>query len=473
VNAAGGILPAGSRREPGFDRALDRACGSRAIPGNRVRWLPDSPAALAAMAQAIEESRHFVHFENYIIRDDRTGHRFADLWAAAQARGVWVRVLYDAFGCRGTSRGFWRALARRGIEVRAFNPLSLAHPARWARRDHRKYVGADGRRAVVGGLCVGDEWAGDPARGRLPWRDTAVEIMGPAVAALDVSFEHLWHLAGGELPPERPAPDLEPLGPAAVRVIAGLPGRLRVYRAIELLAASAAQRVWLTDAYLVAPAPLSAGLIAAARDGVDVRLLLPGRSDIPALRAFTRVGYRELLEAGARIWEWRGPMLHAKTVVVDQQWVKVGSSNLNPSSLMTNYELDVLIQDERVADEAARQFRRDLTQGTEIILRAPRVPARLAARWPPAVVSSGAPQAALPHAPGAREKSQRAVVAVRRLAAGARRSIAGAVLFGSLGLGSLFAFAPRLMGYLAAVVCFSVAANAGRHFLVRRRQRDE
>jgi cardiolipin synthase len=471
VRAKAGSSPGGAR-EAGFDRALDRACGSRGIGGNRVALLPDR-SALEAMARAIEDSQRFVHLENYIIRDDGTGRRFADLWIAAQARGVRVRVLYDALGCRGTSRAFWRALRRRGIEVRAFNPLSVTHPLRAARRDHRKYLGVDGRVAVVGGLCIGDEWAGDPARGRLPWRDTAVEIRGPAVAALEATFEALWRLAGGEFEPAEPAAEAESCGEAAVRVIAGLPGRLRVYRAIELLAASAAQRVWLTDAYLVAPAPLVAGLIAAARDGVDVRLLLPGRSDIPALRAFTRVGYRELLEAGARIWEWRGPMLHAKTVVVDQRWVKVGSSNLNPSSLLANYELDVLLEDEALAEEAARRFRRDLAQSTEIILRAPRIPGRLAARWPPAVVSSGAPSGVVPHAPGAWERSQRAAVAVRRLAAGARRSIAGAVLFGSLGLGALFALAPRVMGYLVALVCFSVAANAGRHFVVRRRQRDE
>ncbi len=459
--------------EPTLERALDRACGSRAIPGNRVRHLPDGPVAFAAMEEAIETARRFVHFENYIIRDDRTGRRFADMLTAALGRGVAVRVLYDAFGSRGTRRAFWRRLRRAGAEARAFNPVNPLRPLRSLRRDHRKYVGADGGRAVVGGLCIGDEWAGDPARGRLPWRDTAVDVCGPAAAAMDLSFHRLWRLAGGELPEGERRGEADPCGEASVRTVEGLPGRLRIYRAAELLVAGAARRIWITEAYLVAPAPLMAGLISAARDGVDVRLLLPGKSDIPALRAFTRVGYRELLQAGARIWEWRGPMLHAKTVVADDAWLKVGSSNLNASSLVTNYELDVLTSDPELAEEAAHQFRRDLAHATEIILRRPRVPGRLAGRWPPAVVSAGTPQAVPHHAQGAVERSRRAVVALRSVAAGARRSIAGALLFGSAGLGFLFALAPRVMGYLVALMCFAVAANAGRHFLAWRRQRDE
>jgi len=458
---------------PSLERALDRACGGRAIPGNRLRHLADGPSAFTLMEQTIEEARRFVHFENYIIRDDATGCRFAERLSAAARRGVTVRVLYDAFGCRGTSGTFWRKLRQAGVETRAFNPVNPLRPLRSLRRDHRKYLGADGARGVVGGLCIGDEWAGDPGRRRLPWRDTALEVCGPAAAAIDGTFHRLWRLAGGEIPDRDARGEADPCGSASVRAVEGLPGRLRIYRAFELLVAGAAHRVWITEAYLIAPSPLAAGLIAAARDGVDVRLLLPGKSDIPWLRAFTRVGYRELLQAGARIWEWRGPMLHAKTVLADQGWLKVGSSNLNPSSLLANYELDLLASDPELAEEAAHQFRRDLTHATEVILRPPRVPARLVARWPPAVVSAGVPRAVPAHAPGTMERSRRAAVALRVVAAGARRSIAGAVLFGSLGGGVLFALAPRIMGYLVALACFTVAVNAARQFLVRRRQRDE
>src|SRR5205807_821254 len=151
---------------------------------------------------------------------------------------------------------------------------------------------------------------------------------------------------------------------------------------VQLLAAGVAQRLWITDAYLIPPAPLYASLLDAARDGVDVRLLVPGTSDIPVLRNFTRVGYRELLRAGVRVFEYQGPMLHAKTLVADRRWARVGSSNLNVSSLLTNYELDVVVESEPLTDALARQFERDLGAGAarEIALvarRSGRLPASL------------------------------------------------------------------------------------------------
>src|SRR5207247_2783874 len=147
------------------------------------------------------------------------------------------------------------------------------------------------------------------------------------------------------------------------------PRRARIYRAVQLLAASAAERLWITDAYLIAPAPLYASLLDAAQSGVDVRVLVPGASDLPVLRNFTRIGYRELLRAGVRIFEYRGPMIHAKTMLVDGRWARVGSSNLNVSSLLTNYELDLLAEGGGLCDALAEQFRRDLASSREIALQ--------------------------------------------------------------------------------------------------------
>jgi cardiolipin synthase len=425
------------------------------------------------MRRLIGEAQRYVHFENYIIRDDRTGRSFAAELKEAARRGVEVRVLYDALGCRSTSGRFWNDLRRAGIEVRPFNPLNLLHPIASLRRNHRKYLGADGSRAIVGGLCIGDEWSGDPPRGRMPWRDTALEVCGPAARAIDLTFQKLWRKCKGEFRTSLEATPPAPCGEAVIRVVDGVPGRLRIYRAVDLLVASASHRLWITNAYLVAPAPLFAGLLAAARDGVDVRLLLPGRTDIPAVRAFTRVGYRELLEAGVRIWEWRGPMLHAKTAVVDDLWLKVGSSNLNLPSFLSNYELDLLLKDTELAAEAAFQFRRDLTSAAEIVLRPRRVFTPLAEHLPPAVVADGAPSESPSHRPWARERSQRAVLTFRQVAGGARRSIAGALLFASAGVGALFLVAPRLMGYLAAFAFFWIAAGAARQFVARRHQGGE
>src|SRR5207245_2527651 len=139
----------------------------------------------------------------------------------------------------------------------------------------------------------------------------------PAVTALEAAFGRLWRRAGDPLPADELDGDPAECGSSAVRVVAGVPGRAHIYRAVQLLAATATERLWITDAYLLAPPPLYAALLDAAQAGVDVRLLVPGASDLPVLRNFTRVGYRALLHAGVRVFEWQGPMLHAKTLLVD------------------------------------------------------------------------------------------------------------------------------------------------------------
>lgn len=468
-------LPQRERPEPGratLERALDRVCGARAIPGNRVAHLIDGPHAYGRMLGLIEGAERWVHFENYIIRHDATGRIFAEHLIAAARRGVRVAVLYDHFGSFGTARGYWRRLRRAGVEVRAFNRVHPLHLVRSVRRDHRKYLGVDGTQAILGGICIGDQWAGEPPR-RPPWRDDAIELCGPTVPALEHAFLRLWRAAGGAEPGYTPPTRVDVCGGAAVRIVEGLPGKLRLYRAIALLAAGATSRLWVTDAYLVAATPLFATIIAAARDGIDVRLLLPGKSDLPAIRTLTRVGYRELLEAGVRIWEWHGPMLHAKTVIADDVWFKIGSSNLNPSSLVSNYELDILLEDRGAAASAIQQFRRDLAGAVEVVLKRRRLPERLAPRLPPAVVSTeprvwrGGPRRARG------ELTRRAAVTLRQVAGGARRSVAGAVIFASLGAGALLVAWPRVMAYVLATLCFGLGAVAGWHFLELRRYRDD
>jgi cardiolipin synthase len=354
------------------------------------------------------------------------------------------------------------------VLVRGFNPANPLRPVHSLRRDHRKYLGIDGLEAIVGGICIGDEWAGDADRDAPPWRDTAARIAGPAVPALEWSFLRMWEMAGGRAPAYAVPSKVDAAGGAGVRIVEGVPGRLRLYRAIELLAASAAERLWVTDAYLVVATPLFASIRSAARDGVDVRLLVPGHTDIPAVRALTRVGYRELLHAGVRIWEWHGPMLHAKTVVIDDRTYKLGSSNLNPSSFLANYELDVLIEHATATTDAAAQFRRDLSQAVEIVLRPVRAPEVLQARIPPAVVRAEPRTRSIP-ARALGERSRRAVMTLRKVAAGARRSVAGAITFASLGTGVLFLTLPRLMAYVLAILSFALGLTAAWQYLQRRR----
>ncbi len=447
---------------------IDRAAGARPIAGNRLEHFPDSPRALDAMLAQIAGAAAWVHFENYIIRDDRTGRRFADALAERARGGVRVRLLYDALGSLGTSRRYWRRLAQAGVAVRAFHPLLSRRPFDLLSRDHRKLLVTDGARAMLGGLCIGDEWAGDPARHRRPWRDTMVAVCGPAAAALDGAFARIWRHAGGALPPDELAADPAPCGDSTVRVVAGAPGRARVYRAVQLLVATAAERLWITDAYLIPPAPLYASLLDAARAGIDVRLLVPGTSDLPVVRNFTRVGYRELLRAGVRVFEYQGPMIHAKTMLVDRRWARVGSSNLNASSLLTNYELDLVAECEELTEALASQFRRDLAASSEIVLQPRRVP------LPPRLV--GAPAegagAAAPHKRSGYELGAFAVVALRRVAGGLRRAIASTAALACAALGALLLAFPRIMGIVLAAGAFSLAAAFTLYAFERRRARE-
>jgi cardiolipin synthase A/B len=451
--------------------AIDRAAGARPIDGNRLEHYPDSPRALEAMLAGIAAARRWIHFENYIIRDDATGRRFADALAERARGGIAVRVLYDALGSFGTSRRYWRRLRQAGVEVRAFHPLLTRRPFNLLARDHRKLLVTDGGWAMIGGLCIGNEWAGDPARGRRPWRDTMVAVCGPAAAALDGTFARIWRRTGPPLPPDELDADPAPCGDSTVRVVEGVPGRARVYRAVELLAASAAERLWITDAYLIAPAPLYATLLDAARSGVDVRLLVPGATDLPVLRSFTRVGYRELLRAGVRVFEYQGPMIHAKTMLVDRRWARVGSTNLNVSSLLTNYELDLAAECEDLTEQLARQFRRDLASSREIVLqpRRLRLPARLVGQ--PAA-GAGPGQGDTPHKRSGYELGAVAVVALRRVAGGLRRAIASTAALIFAGVGGMLLVFPRVMAIVFAAGAFALALAFGLYAFERRRTRD-
>jgi len=461
-----------------FSRALDRATGARPIPGNIVRHISISSDALDAMLEMIAGAERSVHFENYIIHDDHTGSRFATAWAERARAGVRVRVLYDAFGSRSTSSAYWRELRSHGVDVRAFRPIWTSGPIEAFSRDHRKLVVVDGERAMTGGLCIGDEWAGDPRAGRPCWRDTMMVVCGPAVAALEAAFGRMWARAGRRLPDDETAPAPDECGPSAVRVVEGVPGQSRIYRGVQLLAAAVTERLWITDAYLVAPPPLYASFVDAARSGVDVRMMLPGTSDIPIVRIFTRGGYRELLHAGARIFEYRGPMLHAKTLVGDHEWARVGSSNLNVSSLLGNYELDLVAEHDGLTATLATQFLHDMAQSREIVLMARRrlpLPPKLVAAA--AVNPSHAVVPARPPAPQhkrtLRERQAIAVVALMQVAGGTRRMLAGTAAVAFLVMGVMLVLFPIVTSTVLAVGALATSLWLAGIAVARRRRRRE
>ena len=262
-----------------IEQAFARASGAPLVTGNDVRLLRDASENYPAWLEAIAAARRTIHFESYIIHDDETGQEFAQALAARARVGVCVRVVYDWLGAVGkTSKSFWRALRDSGVEVRCFNPPRLAGAITWLSRDHRKMLAVDGQVAFVTGLCVGRDWVGDPARGVAPWRDTGIALRGPAVADLERAFASMWALAGppvvaAELPVKE---SLAIAGDIAVRVIASTPGTAGLYRLDQLIATAARRTLWLTDAYFVGTTAYVQSLRAAARDGVDVRLLVPG-----------------------------------------------------------------------------------------------------------------------------------------------------------------------------------------------------
>jgi cardiolipin synthase A/B len=438
-----------------LDVALARAAGAAPVSGNRIRVLRDGPENFPAWLEAIASARRYVYFECYIFRGDRTGQQFVDALCARARDGVQVRVVYDWAGSFGTPSRVWRALREAGAEVRSFNPFDWSSPLGWVHRDHRKTVSVDGRVAFVSGLCVGDAWAGDPAKGIPPWRDTGVQIEGPAVADVEQAFARVWATVGASIPEgeRRRRAEMDAIGDTRLRVISDEPGTAGLLRLDQFVASSARQSLWLTDAYFAGTPPYVQALRAAALDGVDVRLLVPGSSDIPALQPVSRAGFRALLEAGIRVFEWKGPMLHAKTAVCDGRWARVGSTNLNLASWLGNYELDVALEDARFGGQMEEMYLADLENSTELVLAGKRlrsaVPRPRAQRVPRRVRGSAGRAAA-----GALRVGNTVTAAIsarRTLEGGERRP----VFLGGLALlilSAVWAVFPRVLGIPVAVV---------------------
>jgi cardiolipin synthase len=355
------------------NHAFSRAAGAPLIGGNRVKLLKDARENYPAWLEAIKAAERYIHFESYIIHEDRAGWLFADALAAKARDGVRVRLVYDWMGGLGkTSRSFWNHLRAAGVDVRRYNPPRLDSPFGWVSRDHRKTLTVDGRIGFVTGLCVGQQWVGVPEKHIEPWRDTGIEVRGPAVANIEEAFAHVWAITGEDLPADETAKrdEIEPAGDVTLRVVASEPASAGMLRTDQLVATLARDKLWLTDAYYAGTTSYVQALRAAAKDGVDVRLLVPNASDIPILKPLSRAGYRPLLEAGVRVFEWNGTMLHAKTAVADCQWARVGSTNLNIASWFGNLELDVVIEDVPFAKEMEETYVHDLENATEVVLDA-------------------------------------------------------------------------------------------------------
>ena len=363
---------------PTLARALWRLASARVTSGNETRLLVDGPQTFDAMHEAIANARSSIDFEHYYFFADSVGRGFADALAAAAKRGVRVRLLVDWIGAKGGALKLIREVSRAGGEVRVFNPPGFRRWFGFLPRDHRKVVVADGHIGITGGVGISEVWGQWKPLGRAaaPWRDTAVEIRGPAATDLARAFLVTWRLAGGQrmsrkerrarLAPSGSRLELGREPPALVGIVEGEPGRTRVARALQLAAVGADRSIWLASAYFLPGFREVEALVGAARDGVDVRVLVPNKNDQQWVTNISRRYYRYLLRGGVRIWEWSGSMMHAKMSVTDGRVTRIGSTDFNPLGVAINYEIDAFIDDARLGAAACEQFLLDLERSKEI-----------------------------------------------------------------------------------------------------------
>ncbi|PYQ24046.1 MAG: hypothetical protein DMF79_02575 [Acidobacteria bacterium] len=355
-------------RDPQLPPLLSRIDTGPIHPGNRVSVYFDGQETFAAAGAAIDAAEREVLLESYIIRDDQTGRATLEVLARAAARGVAVRVLADAWGSWTTRAAFWKDMQRGGVNVRLFHPLWK----RWrfrGHRDHRKILVVDRSVAFTGGMNVADEYGSSWRVSDTAWRDTHVRLEGPAAVELALVFQEGWTRSGGR-PFDAGMPTPAEPAPAGARILVvdtragrGQPEKISTLAA---LIGATRRRLWVTNAYF-APGMGSVELFGdAARRGVDVRLLLPGRSDVPLLKHAGHGYYADLLARGVRVFEYQPHTLHAKTIVADDYVSMIGSSNFDARSLHFNAECNVLILDEETGRAMSGAFERDLQAAEEI-----------------------------------------------------------------------------------------------------------
>ncbi len=346
--------------------------------GNKVTLLVDGQAAYAAMFKAIQNARHHVNLETFTIEDDEVGRKFADLLLKKQAEGVQVNLIFDSVGSLSTPTPFFQRLRDGGIQVIEFNPINplkahkhwiLEHP------DHRKLLIVDGRMAITGGINISSVYSNKLSGNRevkgaqLPWRDTDVQIEGPAVAEFQKLFLDTWQKQKGPTLSERNYfPDLKEKGNALVRVVGSTPGQNNRITFIVYVSAItfAEHSIHLTNAYFIPDDQILDAFTDAARRGVDVKIIVPSTSDSSLALYAAHYNYFELLKAGVKIYERRKALLHAKTAVIDGAWSTVGSTNLDYWSLLSDYEVNAIILSHEFAVEMEKMFARDLAESDEI-----------------------------------------------------------------------------------------------------------
>lgn len=361
--------------------ALEQAIvGTPLVAGNKAVLLEDGRATYAAMFAAIRRARDHINLETYIIEDDEIGHRFADLLIQKQRQGVQVNLIYDSVGAIDTSEEFFERLKAGGIRLVEFNPINpLETKKKWLinNRDHRKLMIVDGRKVFLGGINISGVYSRGSFSRRKPaaapdgWRDTHVQIEGPVVAEFQKLFLETWHKQKGEPLNGNYFPRLEEVGGDVVHAIGSTVDDPHSLIYLTLLSAivHAESHVYLTNAYFVPDPQLLQSLKDAARRGVDVKLILPGRTDFWLVFHAGRSHYSDLLRAGVKIYERRGTVLHSKTALVDGVWSCVGSTNLDWRSFLHNDEVNAVVLGASFARQLRSLFDEDLAQSDAVDLQ--------------------------------------------------------------------------------------------------------
>jgi cardiolipin synthase len=361
-----------------YTAVVESVTESPPTKGNKVTLLANGPAAYAAMFKAIQNAKDHINLETFIIEDDEVGRKFADLLLQKQAEGVRVNLIYDSVGSFSTPASFFKRLRDGGIQVVEFNPINpfkshghwlLAHP------DHRKILIIDGKVAISGGINISSVYSSRLSGRRevkgapLPWRDTDVQIEGPAVAEFQKFFLDTWQKQKGPKLSERNYfPELKEEGNALVRVVGSTPGQdNRITFIVYVSAITFAEHsIHLTNAYFVPDDQILDAFADAAKRGVDVKIILPAKTDSDLALHAQQYNYSELLKAGVKIYERRNALLHAKTAVIDEVWSTVGSTNMDSWSFLSDDEVNAIILSREFAIEMEKMFARDLAESDQI-----------------------------------------------------------------------------------------------------------